>query len=431
MIRCKRVLAVLAWLTTGITFIVVVVPSVSKFFLLSYDWNNQWIGFQLKDEAGQMHVGFADLSFALGGNEYMSYGYQTPDPSKAIDGFKGSDEDFVWYDHNSSGGANLKSGTRLGLAHAIPHEDQTELTLPGAPWDTFGPILSFLGTFPNYEVKFNDENLGFNLKLNATTPAWYMYNAGQPFRAGDFGLMAMNELPCSVTGSITHKKTGKTFAVSGTALMEGNIGIPCNANIAFGTHDWTEMHFPGGWSGSLWRARDDWQWGYHRYPNIGWLWDPELRKFLTFYRVDIIDADYVTDEVNGIEFPRRSLWRAIGPDATLEVENTNLSCIRRESRINVLVNFKMAYGPNACKGRLLRRNGTVVELGTGTGFMELWPAVIPDIVFWGPTMLILLVLTWSAYAALARRIAGKSILPPMVWCAMGLFAVWALNLAWS
>ncbi len=334
--RYKKIVALLAWLITGLTFIVVAVPSVLKLCMIRYDLNNQWIGFQLKDESGQMHVGFADLGFVYKPTEFVIYGYQTPagtdlskwhvapDEAKEIDGFEWSDKGFLWHTYKPAE-VKLKAGERLGLAHPVRQKDQLELMLPGAPWDTYSPTLSFFGKFPNYEVKFDNENIGFDFKLNATTPAWYMYNAGQPFRAGDFGLLSVNQLPCSVDGVITHKKTGKSFTVSGVALMEGILGIPWNSTLSYGTSDWTEMHFPGGWSGSLWKARDDWQWGYHRSPNLGMLWDPEMNKFLTFYRVDIVEADYVTDEVSGNEYPRHMLWRAIGPDATLEVENTNLS----------------------------------------------------------------------------------------------------------
>ena len=164
-------------------------------------------------------------------------------------------------------------------------------------------------------------------------------------------------------------------------------------------------------------------------PHIGWLWDPELKKFHHFNRVDIIDSEEVTDEVSDTIYPKRALWRAIGEDATLEVENTNVSFIPR--RVQIAPWLRIAYGPNVSKGRLIRRDGTVVNLGAGTGFMERFSAVVPDYVFWGPLMLILLVLTWSGYAAAIRSEAGRSMVPPAAWCAVGLFCIWVLNLAWS
>ena len=441
--RVKKILAISAWAITGIAIIVVIIPSVSKLIMMRNDLNNQWIGFQLKDESGRMHTGFADLGFSFMDMELLAYGYQAPpgtdlskwnvNPKKAeqIDGFEWSDRGFLWHTSALQGtDINLRAGTRLGLDKPFRLQDQAELTLPGAPWDRRSDNMSFLGKFPDYKVKFDDGSVTFDLDLAAAVPAWYMYNEGRPMQCGDFSFLSMNELPVNVEGVITHKKTGESFNVSGMALMEANVGIPWNTTLSYGTHDWTDYYFPGGWSGSMWNAHDDWQWGYNRYPNTGWIWDPELEKFHTFHRVEIIEADYVKDKVSKTEYPQHMLWRGIGTDATLEVE-TETICLYPNKVSMGVVTFTMAYGPTVSEGRLLRRDGTVVDLGAGQSFMEYYPAIIPDIAFWGPFVLILLTLIWSAYVFISRKIAGRSIAPPIAWCAAGIIAVIILNAVWS
>lgn len=443
----KKIFARLAWLTTVMFVITVVVPLAAQRLATSDQWKSHFISFQLKDETGQRHVGFVGLGTILRDAEFFEYGYEPPkgtdlskwrqqilgmprDQVKEIGGFVWSDKGFVWGDYKTFGAVKLEEGTRLGLDRTISKSEQLELTVPGAPWDVYSPTTSFFGRFPNYEVTFKDRNFEFDLKLTAATPAWYMYNEGRPFRAGDFGLGSMNELAVSIAGVITHKQTGETFNLSGTGLMEDAIGLPWSW-IGWGTHDWCDVHFPDGWRGSLWKAQDDWQWGYHRDPHLGWLWDPELKRFLTFYRVDLIEVEYVTDQLSGLEYPKHAVWRAIGPDGTLEVENTNLTFKPRETRFPPFnISLKMSYGDNISKGRLVRRDGTVVELGIGIGTMEHFIRAIPDYVFWGPLMLVLLVVVWSAYAAAIRRQAGRSVVPPVAWCGAGLFAVWVLYIAW-
>ncbi len=441
--KYRKVFARLAWLTTAVFVIAVLLPSVAKLLFMQYDSKGAFIGLLMKDESGQQHVGYVNMAYIFmpGSGEIVGYGYQAPSgtdlskwhnaPSQAkeIDGFKWSDKGFLWSDHDTLGKVTPIEGTRLGLDRAVSKTEQTELTLPGAPWDIYGPSLSYLGRYPNYAIKFDNDSFKFDLMLSATVPSWYMYNRGEPFRAGDFSKVAMNELIGTVSGTIIHNKTGKTFHVSGDGLMEASIGMPWNSTLSWGVHDWLELHFPGGWGGSLWKAHDDWQWGYHPDPHIGWLWDPELKKYHHFNRVDIINIDEVTDEVGDTTYPKRALWRAIGEEATLEVESTNVSFIPRLTKVAPWL--RIAYGNNATKGRLIRRDGTVVDLGTGTGFMERYSTVVPDYVFWGPLMLILLVLTWSGYAAAIRSEAGRSMVPPAAWCAVGLFCIWVLNLAWS
>jgi hypothetical protein len=107
----------------------------------------------------------------------------------------------------------------------------------------YGPSLSFLGHFPNFAIKFDNDNFKFDLTLSATTSGWIKYNGG-PFRAGDFAKVAMNELIGTVSGVITHKKTGKTFRVSGDGLMEASIGMPWNSTLAWGVHNWCSLNFP-------------------------------------------------------------------------------------------------------------------------------------------------------------------------------------------
>lgn len=447
----KRWTGLLAWLMTAVVTVALLLPLLGERLLVNQDigFRTQFLSFQLKDQHGRRHLGFLCAGHAFKDMLFLEYGYQAPEgkdlsawqqpitglPRKNVketEGFIWADKGHLWGDFKTFGESPFKEATRQGLDQLPDANDQLELILPGAPWDIQAKELSFLGKYPNYDFSFNNENFQFDLKLKAGTPGWYQYNNGVPFRAGDFGTASMNELSGHISGTITHKQTGETFTVEGTGLMENAVGLPWSW-IDWGAHDWSDFHFPGGWTGSLWKAQDDWQFGYHRDPHTGWLWDPQQKKFLTFNRVDLVDVAYATDPISQLEYPQHATWRAIGPDGTFELRSTNLTFKPRESRFP-LGPFEyalgMSYGNNTSEARLIRRDGSVLELKDGIGTMEHFNRITPDYVFLGPLLLVLLVLAWGLHCAVARRAEQRSVLPAVAWSGAGLFAVWCLYLAW-
>lgn len=448
----KRLSLCVAWIVTAVVIVAFVVPLIGERLLVSKEigFRTQFLSFQLQDQKGQRHLGFLCAGHAFKDLLMLEYGFEAPAgkdlthwqqritglPRKDIketEGFIWSDKGFLWGDFKTFGESPFREATRQGLSTLPDRNEQIELTLPGAPWDIKAKELSFLGKYPDYAFNFDNENFKLDLHLHAVTPGWYQYNEGVPFRAGDFGTASMDELSGHITGTITHKQTGQTFTVSGTGLMENAVGLPWSW-IDWGAHDWSDFHFPGGWTGSLWKAQDDWQFGYHADPHLGWLWDPDHKQFLHFTRVDLIAVEYVTDPISKLEYPKHATWRAIGPAATLEVHSTNLTFKPRESRFP-LGPFEyalgMSYGNNVATARLIRRDGSVVELKDGIGTMEHFNRITPDYVVLGPAFFILLVLAWGAYCVIARRQSGRSVIPAVAWSVAGLAAVWWLDLAWS
>jgi hypothetical protein len=242
----------------------------------------------------------------------------------------------------------------------------------------------------------------------------------------------MNELAFDVSGTITHKKDQKSFRVTGTGLFEDALGVPWNW-FEWGPHDWMDMHFPDGWTAVLWKANDDWQWGYHPYPHLGWIYDPEREAFYTFYRVEILDQELVVDELNkGFDYPKWSKWRAIAAEGTLEVHVKNISYGP------ILANLafspwspRMSYGVNAIEGRFVRRDGTEIELKDGFSTMEHFMRFFPDFRYRGPILLILLILSWGA-AAVSRRVKEKRPWRVPFWVMLAfIFATFWLYWAWS
>lgn len=445
----RKLLAVTAWLVTAAFVIGVALPLLVERLVTNekIGWKGQFMAFQLKDEAGNRHLGFLSVAHAFKDMTLFEYGYEAPkgkdltpwhkkilglgrDQVVEKEGFSWSDKGFLWADRKGFGDNLFLIGSRQNSSKSIHPFDQTELTLPGAPWDLKGDGMDWIGKFPNYQFQYEDKNFKFDLHFVARGTEWAMYNNGERFPVGDFGTGNMDELTGHVTGTVTHKQTGQSFKVEGNSLLEDSMGYPWSW-IDWGAHDWSDFHFPGGWSGSLWKAHDDWQWGYHATPHYGWIWDPERKKNLQFYSVELIETDLVTDPVNKLEYPARTLWRAVGPEATLELETTNLTFKPRESRFPigpVDMALGMSYGNNTATARLIRRDGSVVEMKDGTGTMEHFNAAIPDYVFWGPLSLVLLVLSWGAYRISVRQEAKQSMVPPVVWTIAGLIGIALLNL---
>ena len=418
-----KMLTKLSWVVTALFLVSMVIPLALERFVMGDNWKSQFLAFQLEDENGQRHLGFFSLATIMYDAEFMEYGYEAPDGKnlspwqqkvvgkprdevKEIDGFIWADKGFLWADYKTINQVELKEGLRQGAPEA-PVTEQTELTRSGAPWDIESPTTSYLGIFPNYHITYEDKNFAFDFQLSERTPRWYMYNDGEPFEAGDFGHGSMNELASNVSGTITHKQTGKIFNVNGTALLEDAIGVPWSW-IEWGAHDWMDHHYPSGWSGSLWKAQDDWQWGYNTKPHEGWIWDPILEKFHKFERVDITEVEYVKEPISGLEYPKSAKWIAHAAEGTLHVETTNLTMKPRETLFPPFdFSLKMSYGNHVTKSWFVRRNGEVVDLGEGIATMEHFDNIFPDYVFWGPFMLVLLGMAWGVRAIAIRKECGQ------------------------
>jgi len=412
-------LTLASWLVTASFVLSVVIPLAAERFVMGDNWKSQFLAFQLEDEAGQRHTGFFSLAVILFDAEFMEYGYEAPadtdfspwmqevvnvprDDVKETDGFIWADKGFLWADYKTINDVKLKEGLRQGMSEA-PVTEQLELTRPGAPWDIESPTTSYLGKFPNYDIIYEDKNFRFDFKTSERAPRWYLYNDGEPFEAGDFGMGSMNELASNVAGSITHKQTGKTFKVKGTGLFEDAVGVPWSW-IEWGAHDWMDHHYKNGWSGSLWKAQDDWQWGYNTKPHEGWIWDNDQKKFHKFERVDITDVEYVREPISGLEYPKRATWVAHAAEGTLHVETVNLTMKPRETLFPPFdFSLKMSYGNHTTKATFIRRNGEVVDLGDGIATMEHFDSIFPDYVFWGPFMLVLLGMSWGGRAIAIRH----------------------------
>ena len=90
-----------------------------------------------------------------------------------------------------------------------------------------------------------------------------------------------------------------------------------------------------------------------------------------------------------------------------------------------------AYAHGEFKGRYVRRDGSVVELDGGVGKMERFWNLIPNYHYYGPLLLILLVLSWGGRAIVTCRQKGESLEIPVLLTSLGILAVLALYWHWS
>jgi len=311
-----------------------------------------------------------------------------------------------------------------GQTFPMPH-DCSAVDIQTPPPYSF----SVLGYYPKYKMQYEDADFKYDLDYSALIP-WYMFNDGIPWRTGDFGWYSINELACGIEGTILHKETKKTFRVKGTGVLEDSIGLPCNW-VDWGTHDYLNIEFPSGWYGSLWKARDDWQWGYNPYPQTGWIYDPERKEFHTFHRVEIVEREMGHDDTNDRGYALRTLWRAIAKGGTLNIETKNVSYNPTVIPIAFTpFSKKLSYGKNVHHAWFVRTDGTTVELKDGYGLQEDFYSDIPDYRYIGPGFLILLILSWGATAAAMRSRDKKSLRGVYAAMVIGIFAVGCLYWLW-
>ena len=93
--------------------------------------------------------------------------------------------------------------------------------------------------------------------------------------------------------------------------------------------------------------------------------------------------------------------------------------------------MQMAHGLHTATAQFIRADGTTVDLKNGEMIDEHYEALFPDYVFFGPLMLVLLTLSWSAYAGAIRRAEGRSIKPSIAWCLLGWFLTAILWVQWA
>jgi hypothetical protein len=311
-------------------------------------------------------------------------------------------------------------GTELGFKAGL--FDQPAILFPGAPLDNQTPTLKVVGKFPRYTASWEDDYFYFELTYTAKVPRWFEYNNGKEFQHGDFGAAFMSELPSNVSGTITHKKSGKVFNVSGSGIIEDASGERYSM-YEFGGHDWRDVHFDNGWTGSLFVTYDDWQWGMNDKPHMGWIYDPEREEFHTFHAVKGVNQKNVDDEMNPpFHYAKSMEWLAFSEGGTLRLSESNLSYVPIWFDLKGSpVRARMAYGRASLSGEFIRRDGSVVKLNDGIATTEHFNKIIPDFHGTATWFLAILILSWGLYWGVCSRAVGRSIVAPAVVTA-GLFA---------
>ncbi|UCD83395.1 MAG: hypothetical protein JSU92_08715, partial [Deltaproteobacteria bacterium] len=401
-VRWLYVLAIVVILSINI------IPTViGEYAFTMHGWKSYYLDFHLTDEEGRGHSGLCGLvtipladvegvfyAFEVGeGIEVEKHKRKVIEHRRDANGFHWGDGAYLWSGNigpiPAPGG--IVEGKRIN--REIKPWHQGELSGPGAPWDAQGNRLSFLGNFPRYAVDFEDEYFKLNLECKARASGWYLYNQGKTFTTGDFGHGNCSELPCNVTGEITHKKSNTVYKVSGWGLLEDALGTPWNW-FDWGSHNWFSSNFSNGWAVGFWLAPDDWQWGYHEGPHELWVWDASRARYYTAKRVEYLDFTWEREEINGIKFPRSYRVRAVTDAGVAEItarckslnpiivgvdylpidssENFWLWLVATFYR-TLPLKTRLNYSEAEIEGMFTYLDGTSVELEDGMGTMEFFP----------------------------------------------------------
>jgi len=463
--QVNKILRLFYFLTITAILLLNLVPTlIGEYAFTMHGWKSYYLDFHLQDEAGRAHSGLCGLitipladiegmfyAFEVGpGEEVSRHKRKVIDYRKDENGFHWGDGNFLW--SGNIGPLPARGGMVEGkrLNRVIGPREQAELTGPGAPWDARGKRLSFLGEYPLYVVEFEDEYFKFILKCRSRATGWYLYNRGEKFTTGDFGRGNCSELPCNVAGEITHKKSGKTFRVSGSGLLEDALGDPWNW-FDWGSHNWFSSNFPTGWAVDFWLAPDDWQWGYHEGPHELWVYDATRKQYYTAKKVEYLDFKWDRDEVNEIKFPRSYRVRAVTEAGVAEITAESVSLnpivvgvdyvpVERSENFWVWLaakfyrllplKIRLTYSEAKISGVFTYLDGTSVELKDGKGTMEFFPRNVPDMIYITPWSLALLVLLVGGHhlrknwgdKTRRRRIIGGIL--------AGLVSIAALTLYW-
>ncbi|MEW6442556.1 MAG: hypothetical protein AB1640_16580 [bacterium] len=349
------------------------------------------------------------------------------EPDYGIDGFKWTDGGYLWAGptYLGKGRRFFAEGTRYD--YAIPMNVLSEVVLPGAPIDVKAENLDILGKFPEYRVRYEDHYFKFDLLYKARCNRWYHWNGGLPFRVGDFGQGTMTEMPCDIEGTIVRKLEQRESAVKGAGVMEDAAGLPWSW-FDWGDHNWAAISFPNGWAIGIWKAEDDWQWGYHRKPEEAWIWDAEKETFHSAKRVELLEASLAHDPINDMEYLASYHWRAYTEEGVLELKGKQL-CFNPVKRgvPYTPFTFKESYGIGAYEGSFTRGDGATVELKEGYGTPEHFAGLFPDMFWICPVLLLLAILSWGGTAVAGRVERGqgyRNIVIAVGLLGLGVIALW-------
>ena len=467
----KRVFKVLSIIITVIFIVFVLIPLALERFCATEQWKTIFAEYHVSDQDGKTHHGYFSLGRILILDlQNLQYGYEIAGkgvvaprsvemdekqeldwnawemdwspwrrtvgrgpfkPDYGIDGFKWADKGFIWAGptYLARGRRIFSEGTRYG--YSIPMNTLSEVVLPGAPLDVKAENLDILGRFPEYRVRYEDDYFKFDYVYRAQSNRWYHWNGGAPFQVGDFGLGTMTEMPCTIEGTIIHKKDTKVFQVKGVGVMEDAAGLPWSW-FDWGNHNWAAVSFPNAWSLGIWKAEDDWQWGYHRKPEEAWIWDPEQGDFHHATRVELLDAEVVEEELNKMQYLRKYHWRAYTNEGVLELTGRQISFNPLKRGVPYTpFTFKESYGIGVYEGRFVRPNGKTVELKGGYGTPEHFTALFPDMFWLCPILLLALILSWGGTSIAGRVERAESYRTPIIIIALMILAVLCLWWYWS
>jgi hypothetical protein len=475
----KRLLLAASVILTLAFVILVVIPLILERFCATDQWKTIFTEYHVTDEEGKSHHGFlslgrilvldlqnlqygyepgtetvlepwrrtaaAGLSDSNNGREFGSQPTAEMDlspwrrtvgrgpfvPDYGREGFKWAADGILWAGptYLGLGRRFFAEGTRYG--YTIPMNTLSEMVMPGAPIDVKAENLDILGRFPEYRVRYEDDYFTFDLVYRARSKGWYYWNGGVPFQAGDFGRGVMTEVPCNIQGTIVHKRQQKIMRVTGAGVMEDATGVPWSW-FDWGDHNWAAVSFPNGWSIGIWKAEDDWQWGYHRKPEEAWIWDPEAGMFHHASRVELLEAEPGYEELNDMQFLKSYHWRAYTEAGVLDLVGKQLSFnpIRRGVPYTPFT-FKEAYGIGLYEGRFVRTDGTTAVLDKGVGTPEHFNALFPDMFYPCPILLLLLSLSWGGTFVAARKARGEGYRNVVIGTALACLGVLGLWWYWS
>ncbi len=419
------------------------VPLAGEYLFTLDGWKSYYLDFHLVDENGRSHSGLLghgtqplvdgeifQYAFETGDEEATSGRKQKVNKGPDADGFHWGDRGYLWaggleYMPSREG---FEEGKRIG--RTIEPWQQSELSGPGAPWDNKGPYLSVLGTYPLYVVKYDSPYFTMHLNYRSRGNGWYLWNGGESFPTGDYGSGNMNELPCDITGTITHKKDNTQYNVTGWGLMEDALGNPWNW-FEWGEHNWFSSNYPNGWAVGFWLAPDDWQWGYNVSPHEIWVYDPTRNQYYHGKRVEFLSYEWGYEEINGMKYPKSYRVRGITDAGVVEISARSATFKPIIANVKyVPLDIKMAYSKGLMEGTFTYLNGPTVELTDGRGTMEFFPRYMPDMIYITPWSLALLALIIGG-RYISRNRADKEKVKKAVWgIATSWFAIALLILVW-
>ncbi len=439
----KKGLGRLFGISVGILIAINAIPLICDYAFIIEGFKSYFVDFHLLDENGRGHSGFFGMgTVPLADGEIFEYAYETPDHAEVADnqrkvnrkkpdsnGFHWGNRGYVWSDYLKFLPARktIVEGGRYGL-EVLPTQ-MMEVTGPGAPWDVKGPHMSFLGKFPEYEIKFETEFFKFDLIYEARSVGWHLSNNGASFPAGDFGKGRMNELPCDVSGFITHKKSRSMHKVSGQGFMEDANGT-WNW-FEWGGHHWFSSHYSNGWAVSFWLSDEDWQWGSKKQPVELWVYDADRRQFYNSHDIEVISMDWDREPVNGMDFAQQYRIRALTNAGVVDLTAKSITFMPILGEIKFVPwDVKMAYSKGAMEGTFTYLDGSSVDLLDGVGTMENFQRFMPNMIYITPWSLILLVLIIGG-----RRVRNcgedkNKAKRTLWWMAAWIIAVIGLTIVW-